>query len=286
VLSAGQIAAPPRSEVAVPEAGFLLTMPGYQPGQGIAVKLVTAFEGNAARGLPSHLAILALFDPATGQCLALLDGTPITAMRTAAASALATRLLARPDAAVLAIIGAGVQGAAHLQMVPLVRDFHAIRVFSPQPEHAARLAASDSRAQAVASAEEAVRGADVICLCTSSPTPVIAAAWLRSGTHVTSVGYHPPHGELDPALATQGRLFVETRLAFAPPPAGCGELAGIDPALGAELGEVIAGQRPGRQSADEITVYKSMGHVMEDLAAASLVYRHAVAHGLGRLVEL
>ncbi len=285
-LSAGQIVAPPRAEVVVPDTGFLLTMPGYQAGQGIAVKLVTVFAGNHAHGLPSHQAVISIFDSATGQCLALLDGTHITALRTAAASALTTRLLARRDAAVLAIIGAGVQGAAHLALVPLVRDFQAIRIYAPHVAAAERLAARDPRAQVVASAEAAVRGADVVCLCTASPTPVSAAAWLRPGTHVTSVGYHPPQGELDPAIALNGRLFVETRLAFAPPPAGCGELAGIAPAHGTELGAVIAGQHPGRQTAEEITVFKSMGHVMEDLVAAHLAYRHAVAHGMGRLVAL
>ncbi|TMD28339.1 MAG: hypothetical protein E6J04_15820, partial [Chloroflexi bacterium] len=165
----------------------------------------------------------------------------------------------RTDTRVLAIVGAGVQGRSHLQMLPRVRPFSEIRIASGHVVHAEQLAATDARAHAVETAEEAVRGADVVCLCTNAGEPVISPDWLAPGMHVTSVGYNPPGGELDPRVIERGRLFVETRLAFEPPPAGCGELAGFDPSVGTELGEVLLGRSPGRQSKDELTVYKAMG---------------------------
>lgn len=281
-LSDGLVAAPRRNEVTVPESGFLLAMPAYQQGREVAVKLVSVFHGNAQRGLPAHQAIICVFDPQTGAPVAILDGTHITALRTAGAAALSARLLARMDARVLAIVGAGVQGHAHLRMFPHVRPFSEIRIASRHFAQAERLAATDPRARAVHTAEEAVRGADVVCLCTNAGEPVMSAGWLSSGTHITSVGYAPPGGELDPTMIARGRLFVETRLAFEPPPAGCAELAGVDPHVGTELGEVLLGRRPGRDSTDELTIYKAMGHACEDLVAASLVYRRAQAEGAGR----
>jgi len=187
---------------------------------------------------------------------------------------------------VLAIVGAGVQGRSHLKMLPRVRPFSEIRIASRHFAQAEQLAATDSRARAVEIAEEAVRGADVICLCTSSGEPVISIDWLAPGMHITSVGYAPPGGELDPRVIAQSHLFVETRLAFDPPPAGCGELAGQDPSVGTELGEVLLGRSPGRQSRDELTVYKAMGHACEDMAAASLVYHRAKQDSTGRTVVL
>lgn len=283
-LTRGEVDAPPRSQVAT-EAGILLTMSAHRPGGPIGVKLVTVFEGNGALGLPSHLALVTLFDETTGAPLVLMDGASITAARTAGAAALSCRLVARPESRVLAIVGAGVQARAHLAAIPRVRPIEEIRVASAFPEETAALAALDSRARIAPSIEEAVRGADIVALCTSSPGPVIDPAWIAPGAHVTSVGYHPPAGELPPALAAAGRLFVETRRAFEPTPVGCGELAGLDPATGTELGEVVLGMRPGRTSPDEITVYKAMGHAVEDLAAAALVYERARAEGAGaRLV--
>jgi ornithine cyclodeaminase/thiomorpholine-carboxylate dehydrogenase len=171
-------------------------------------------------------------------------------------------------------------------MLPRVRQFTEIRLASRDVEHARELAVTDSRARAVESVEEAVRGADVVCLCTSSSDPVFSPEWVAPGTHITSVGYAPPGGELDPRIIARGRLFVETRMAFEPPPAGCAELTGLDPNTGTELGEVLLGQGRGRQSDDELTVYKAMGHACEDMAAASLVYRRAKQEGVGRTVEM
>ncbi len=279
-LSDGQVAAPGRSGISTPD-GFFGTMPGWLPGGPMGVKLVTAFHGNPAQGLPGHQALICLFDPENGSPLAVMDGTHITALRTAGGAALSAKLLARPDAHTLAIIGGGVQGVAHAHLMPLVRDVIDIRVWSRSPESAERVAAVAARAQVVESAEEAVRDADVVCLCTSAQEPPVRAEWIAPGAHVTSVGFHPPGGELDPALIARGRLFVETADAFLPPPVGCAELHGLDPAIGTELGEVILGRRPGRESPDDITIYKSMGHAMEDVVAAALVYQAALAEGAG-----
>ena len=282
----GFVDAPRRSEISVPNVGILLTMPAYQQDREITVKLVSVFHGNEQLGIPAHQALICLFDPQTGTPVAIMDGTYITALRTAGAAALSTRLLAREDAHVLAIIGAGVQGRSHLQMLPRVRTFSEIRVASRQVAHAEQLAALDTRVRVVNSTEEAVRGADVICLCTNAGEPITSPDWLSPGMHITSVGYRPPHGELDPRVIAQGRLFVETRQAFEPPPAGCGELVGLDPTRGAELGEVLLGLRQGRRSNRDLTIYKAMGHASEDMAAASLVYQRALQEKLGRSVTL
>ena len=274
-ISSGATFVPPRVAANVPGKGLLAAMPGWGDGIGLGAKLVSVFPVNEGGTIPSHQAIVCLFDPDNGSPVAVMDGTYITAIRTAAGAALSTRLLAREDARTLAILGASVQGASHLTMFPLVRDFTEIRIASRTFGHAEELARSDPRAHAVSSFEEAVRGADVVALCTSAGEPVARFEWLSPGAHVTSVGYAPPHGELDRAMAERASLFVEARVAFEPPPAGCAELAGIDPKHGAELGEVLLGVRPGRRSEEEITVYKSMGHAIEDIAAAQLVYERA-----------
>jgi alanine dehydrogenase len=285
-LTRGDAAAPPRNEVRVPDAGYLLAMPAWRPGQPLCVKLVSVFHGNDRFGLPGHLALICVFDPDSGAPVAIMDGTYITAARTAGAAALSVRLLARADAQVLAIVGAGVQGQQHLALVSRLRPFSDIRVASLYPDDAQRVAAQDPRARVVESAREAVCGADVICLCTTAPDPVVEPEWLSPGTHVTSVGYMPPRGELDPELVQRGRLFVETRLAFQPPPVGCPELGGLDSSLGTELGEVLLGQRPGRESETELTVYKAMGHAVEDMGAAALVLARARAVGGGHTIAL
>ncbi len=286
-VSSGKVEVPGRTAVTTEHDGWLGTMPGYGPGLGLGVKLVSVFPHNDAAGLPSHQALIALFDPATGSPLAVMDGTRITAIRTAGAAAVSARHLARKDSRVLAIIGAGVQGHAHIEIFPRVRDFDEIRIASRTIDSARKLAALDPKARAVESFEEAARGADVIAMCTHSSTPVVQREWVAAGTHVTSVGYAAPHGELDRELAEAANLFVESRpAAFSPPPAGCMELAGMDPEKASEMGEVLLGRRPGRRSDDEITVYKSMGHAVEDLAASNLVYKEALARGAGSSVEL
>lgn len=285
-LSEGRVVCPNRGELSIPKAGFLMMMPAWMPGSPMTIKLVTIFHGNHQLGIPRHQALICVFDPATGMPLALMDGTSITAMRTAACSALSVKLLARKDARVLAIIGAGVQGQSHLQLVPRVRGFAEVRITSYYFTDAQKLASMNPIARAVESFQEAVQGADVVCLCTNSGIPVIDADWLSPGAHLSSVGYFPPVGELPLEVIQRGRLFVETRRAFEPPPVGCGELTGLDPARGTELGEILAGKRPSRLSEEEMTIFKSMGHGMEDLVAANLVYTKAILKGIGVRVRL
>jgi alanine dehydrogenase len=285
-LSEGSVDVPPRI-AANTAAGYLAVMPGYGRGLGLATKLVSVFPGNHERGLPSHQALICLFDAETGSPIAIMDGTYVTAIRTAGAAAVSVRHLARPDARVLAIIGAGVQGASHLDMLPRVREFTEIRITSRTIASASALAETDPRAHAVESYEAAVSGADVVALCTHSGEPVVRREWLSPGTHLTSVGFAAPHGELDRAIAEDGKLFVESRAAaFRPPPAGCLELAGMAPESATEMGELLLGRAAGREDPVELTVYKSMGHAIEDVVAAALVYTAALRDGVGVRFDL
>jgi ornithine cyclodeaminase/alanine dehydrogenase-like protein (mu-crystallin family) len=214
-----------------------------------------------------------------------MDGTHITAARTGAAAALATRLLAREDARVLSVLGTGVQARSHIDAVPRVRDFAEVRVAGRSREHVEALA-KERGVTASDSFEAAVRGADVVCACTDSPEPVLRHDWLAAGAHVTSVGAAKDGPELDDGTVRAGVLAVESRIAFEPYPAGAHELQGLDPSGAVELGELVAGTRPGRTSPDEITVYKSMGHAAEDAVTARLVYEGALHEGAGTRVEL
>lgn len=266
-LSAGAASLPPRIAAFAGDAGLLGAMPGYLPSAGLGCKLVTLFPHNVDR--PTHQAAIMLIDPANGTPVALMDGTYITAMRTAATAALAARLLAREDARVLAIVGTGVQSRAAQEMFPRARPFTEIRV-AGRGEY-----------------QEAVRGADVVHACTHSPEPVVRREWVAPGTHVGSVGLNPSGAELDSALVDDATLVVESReSAFAAPPTGAPELAGRDPASATELGEIVAGTRPGRTSVDEITLYKSVGVAVQDLAAAALVLAAARERGAGLEVSL
>jgi alanine dehydrogenase len=252
-LSAGAASMPPRIAALAGEAGLLGAMPAYLPSAGLGCKLVSLFPGNVDR--PTQQAEIVVFDPENGSPIAVRDGTYITARRTAAAAALAARTLAREDARVLAILGTGVQSRAAQEMFPRVRDFAEIRV-AGRGEY-----------------EDAVRGADVVHATTHSPDPVVLDAWLEPGAHVSSVGYNAPGSELDPAIVARADVIcIESRgSAFAPPPSGAPELAGLDPERTVELGEVLAGTRPGRTSAEQLTLYKSVGVAVQDLAAAGLV---------------
>jgi len=275
-VSAGRASVPPRVAALVPEKGLLAAMPGYAAGV-LETKLVSVFPDHE----PSHQALIAVFDPETGTPAAMMDGTYITATRTAAASALSTRLLAREDASVLAILGTGVQARSHLDAVARVRDFEEVRVAGRSREQAEALgvAVADSF-------DAAVREADVVCACTDASVPVLRRAWLASGTHVTSVGASRDGPELDEGTVRADVLAVESRVAFEPYPSGAHELQGLDPAAAVELGELVAGTRPGRTSREQITVYKSMGHAAEDAAAARLVYERALRVGAGTEVDL
>ena len=284
-ISAGRTSVPPRIAARTPAGGLLGAMPGYVNGV-LEAKLVSVFPQNHVRGIPSHQGLIALFDEATGAPLAVMDGVAITAIRTGAAAAVAARWLARPDASVLAVLGAGVQGRSHLSAFPRVRQFGEIRVASRAVEKAQSLAAEAPNAHAVATFEEAVRGADVVCLCTDAREPVIKYEWLKPGAHVSSVGgtFGP---EIDARTIALGTVFVETRDAVRmAPPAGAHELQGLQPDGVTEIGEVIGGNKPGRADASELTVYKSTGHAAEDAVAVKLVYERAVAEGAGQAVTL
>ena len=284
-LSAGRTSVPPRIAARTAAGGLLGAMPGYISGV-LEAKLVSVFPQNHVRGLPSHQGVIALFDEDTGAPLAVMDGVAITAIRTGASAAVAARWLARPEASILAILGAGVQGRSHLAAFPRVRDFKEIRVASRNAATAEALAAENALARPVATFKEAVQGADVVCCCTDAREPVIKYEWLVSGAHVSSVGgtFGP---ELDPQTIGAGMIFVESRDAVRqPPPAGAHELQGLRPESVTEIGEVIAGTQPGRAAPDQLTVYKSSGHAVEDAAAVRLVYERAVAEGAGQRVSL
>jgi len=267
-LSAGNASLPPRV-AAFTGDGLLGAMPGYVAGAGLGAKLVSLFPGNTPP-VPTHQAAIALFDERTGALTAVMDGTYITAVRTAAAAALATRLLARSDAKVLAILGTGVQSRAAQEIFPRVRDF------------------TDVRVAGRGEFEDAVRGADVVHCATHSAEPILLANWLERGAHVSSVGYNAPGSELDPAIVERADVIcIESRdSALAPPPAGAPELAVVDRDTVVEIGELVAGTRPGRTSAEQSTLYKSVGVAVQDLAAAAIVLAAAKERGAGLEIEL
>jgi ornithine cyclodeaminase len=299
-VSAGTVSMPPRVAATVdkPE-GLLAAMPVYLPGAAaLTTKLVSVFPGNRRSGRPSHQAVIAMFEPETGTPVAVMDGEYVTAMRTAAGSALSARLLARADASTLAIAGTGVEARSHGVMLPRVRPFSRGVVAGRDAEKAERLAADLSKStrlpfEAAASFAEAARAADVVCATTHAPEPVVRREWLRPGTHVTSVGFNPEGSEIDAALVSGSVVVVESRAAsLAPFPAGAVELAAAirDGSLRAdevvEIGEVVAGVRPGRTEDDQITLYRSVGVAAQDAAAAALVLEAARAEGAGRDVPL
>jgi ornithine cyclodeaminase/alanine dehydrogenase-like protein (mu-crystallin family) len=266
-FSAGKVTQPLRSIIPVdPPGGFLGVMPALS--EGLGVKIVTFYPPNAERGLPTHMATIFLADPQTGTPLAIMDGRLITEMRTAAVSAAATKFFASPEARVLAILGSGVQARSHLEALRLVRQFREIRVWSPTKAHAARFA-KEIGGKAM-SAEEAVRGADVVVTATSSRTPVLRGAWLKAGCHVNAVGAcRFDWRELDDE-AMANALFVDSREA-AMKESGDVILSGAK--IHAELGEAFSGRVS--PCAGETTIFKSLGLAVEDVAAALLVYQSA-----------
>ena len=284
-LSRGEVSMPPRIAAFAENDGLLGVMPAYVPGEALACKLVTLFPQNRDRH--THQAAIMVFDHENGTPLALVDGTYITAARTAAGSALATRLLARDDARVLALLGTGVQARSHARALARVRDFEEIRVAGRSPEKAEELA-DEIGARAVGSYEEALRGADVVAAATHATEPVVRREWLDPGVHVNSVGFNTAGREVDEATVAAALIVVESRAsALAPPPAGAPELVGVAPEhVHAELGELVSGARPGRTARDEITLYKSVGVAVQDAVAAALVLAAARGRGAGREIEL
>jgi ornithine cyclodeaminase len=283
-LSSGRASMPQRIAAVSPQ-GLLATMPAYLPAaNAITVKLVTLFEENAGTDLPTHQAVIAVFDPERGNLIALMDGTWITAARTAAGSALSARLLAREDARVLTIIGTGVQAHSHAWALPRVRAFDDVRVAGRDPAKTEAFA-SEIGARPFASFAEAVAGADVVCATTSSPEPVVRREWLGGDAHVTSVGMTAEGREIAEDVVRDAFVVVESRgSAVGGFPTGSNELAGADPESLAELGEVVAGST--RPPDGALTLYKSVGVAVMDAAAAGLVLRKAEEQGIGRHVEL
>ena len=283
-LSEGKASMPPRIAAYGERNGLLGAMPAYLPSAGLECKLVSLFPENRDRH--THQALICMFDPTNGSPVALMDGTYITATRTAAGSALATRLLAREDARVLAILGAGVQARTHADALRRVRGFDDVRVASRDPAHAAE-AAREMGAEAAGSFEEAVRGADVVAATTHASEPIVLREWLAPGAHVNSVGANPTgRGEIDPAIVRDALVAVEYREStLAPPPAGAPEFRDGAPEV-VELGELVAGTRPGRRSTEQITLYKSVGVAVQDAAAAALVLAAAREQSVGREIEL
>ena len=266
-LSAGRVVQPVRVVVPVADHnGFFGVMPAYAGALG--AKLVTFYPGNTDRH--THHALIALFRPETGEPLAIMDGRLITEMRTAAASAVATKHLARSNAVVLGILGSGVQAGSHLAALRQVRQFSEVRVWSPRN---ARVFAERHGVTAARSAEDAVRGADVVVVAVNSKTAVLDGRWLAPGTHVNAIGAtRPDWRELDDDLVSRARVFVDSRAAAT---RESGDVIAARDVVG-EIGEVVAGQRPGRRNTEEITLFKSVGVAVEDVATAALVYeRHA-----------
>jgi thiomorpholine-carboxylate dehydrogenase len=313
-FSTRQVEQPVRSVISVDgDAAFFGTMPAFVRaasqsdfgGASLGAKLVTVFGANAARGLHTHLASIVLLDPETGALRALLDGRYITEARTAAVSAVSSRLLARRTAASLAIIGSGVQARSHLEALSRVHRLKQVAVWSPNKlhrdqfvEYAKTATGSDPgsdpkvtpKVTAVDHAGEAVVGADVIVLVTASPTPVIESGWVKPGAHVISVGAcRPTQREMDPALTARARLFVDSREAAL---VESGDVVlgiqegrfGADHIAG-EIGEVVNGA-PGRRSDTDITIFKSLGMAVEDVTAADLAYRRALERGIGTELTL
>jgi ornithine cyclodeaminase/alanine dehydrogenase-like protein (mu-crystallin family) len=267
-FSAGKVTQPVRSVIKVdPPGGFLGIMPALTP-EGLGLKAVTFYPSNADRGFPTHMATIFLVDPETGAPLAIMDGRLITEMRTAAVSAAATKLLAPREAKILAILGSGVQAHSHAEALRLARQFEEIRVWSPTREHAERFA-KEIGAKSM-SAEEAVRGADVIVTATSSKTPVLHGLWLKPGCHVNVVGASRPDWREMGDEAMANVVFVDSREGAMKE---AGDVILSHAKIYAEIGEALAGKVPVR--ANETTIFKSLGMAVEDIAAAMLVYRSA-----------
>ena len=267
-FSSGTVVQPVRTMLPIAEhEGFFGLMPAYT-GSALGAKLVAFYPRNTS--VPTHHATILLFEPETGEPLVTMDGRLITEVRTAAVSAVATNHLARAAASVLAIIGSGMQARSHLDALRLVREFREVRVWSPRR---AAAFAEEHGVDAAASAEEAVRGADVVVTATTSPTPVLSGEWLSPGAHINAVGApRPDWRELDDEVLRRAKVYVDSREAAMKE---SGDVIAAREVL-AEIGEVISGAEQGRRSAEEVTLFKSLGLAVEDVATAELVYRNAL----------
>jgi ornithine cyclodeaminase/alanine dehydrogenase-like protein (mu-crystallin family) len=295
-VSEGRARVPPRSVTPV-GAGFLAQMPGALDEPAcFGVKLLSLFPGNPAVGLSSHLGLVLLFEAEHGLPVAMLDAAEITAIRTAAVSGLATRLLAREDAGDLAILGSGEQARSHLEAMLAVRPVRRVRIWSRNPDHAAGFAAEQSTRHGVgietgSSVQATIVGADLVCTVTGASEPIVRGEWIAPGAHLNVVGASRlGAAEIDTATVAKSRVFVdfrqsaeleagELRQALDAAAIGAGHVLG-------EIGEVANGTTAGRLSLGDVTLFKSLGIAAEDLAAAHQVLRKAEAAGVGQVVEL
>jgi ornithine cyclodeaminase/alanine dehydrogenase-like protein (mu-crystallin family) len=293
-LARGEVHQPLRSIVrAEGAAGFMGLMPAYRGGStpAYALKEICLFPGNPARGLDTHLGGVLLHSGETGELLAIMNASAITAIRTAAVSALATRLLARDDAHVLAIIGAGVQARSHLRAIPCVRAIDEVRIVSRGRAKAEAIAAEHPSARVVETIEEAVRGADVVVTASSSREPIVRREWIANGAHINAVGSSVASArELDAATVGASSLFVDRRESTVNESGDYlgalreGAISGPEH-IRAELGEILTGTAAGRTSRDEITLFKSLGLAVEDLASAQFLFEKARRLGRGVWVD-
>ena len=298
-LARGEVFQPLRTIIRPPEAlGLLGLMPAYRTGEhgAFGMKAICVFPGNPAIGKDAHQGAVLLFSRETGELIALMNASEITAIRTAAVSAVATRVLARENAHQLGIIGAGVQARTHLLALDVVRSLKHARVACRNIEHARELVREmqprfSFPIEAVESNEEAVRGADLIVTATSSQEPVINKDWISPGAHVNAIGTHSPHTrEIDSATMAAARIFVDRRES-AMNEAGDYLLAAKEGLINAdniiaEIGELLTGSKSGRTSADEITLFKSLGLAIEDVACAEYLYEKAKSQDFGTWVNL
>ena len=272
-LARGKVTNPLRNMIRGEGTGGILgLMPAYRGDYGL--KEICVYPGNPARGLDTHLGLVILHDGETGAPKAIMNASAITAIRTAAVSAVATKLLAREDAHVLAVIGTGVQGKSHLEAIPLVRDIREVRVFSRSKQQNAR------------SIEEAVRGADIVVTATSAKEPIVNREWIAPGTHINAVGSSiKSTRELDSETVKAASLFVDRRESTVNE-SGDYLMSGVGPDhIKAELGEILTGKAKGRTSKGEITLFKSLGLAVEDLASAQFLFDKAKRFGTGTWVE-
>jgi alanine dehydrogenase len=294
MFSSNEVAQPLRTVIEVGlQKAFVGIMPAFinEPAM-LGTKVVSVFGSNAAVRLPTHLATIVLLDPMTGELLSIMDGRFITEARTAAVSAVSVKHVARPDAARLAIVGSGVQARSHLEAIGSVRQLQEIRVWSRSLENRSAFARemrprTPAAIKVASSAKDAVDGADLIVLATASREPVVDSRWIADGAHVCAVGAcRPDQREMDTALVARGRVFVDSR-AGALAEAGdiilpIKEGAIRDEHIAGELGEVVLRKIAARTSRDEVTIFKSLGMAVEDVAAAHLAYVKAAERGLGR----
>jgi ornithine cyclodeaminase len=297
-LARGDAMMPLRGVMWLPgRVGALGTMPAYAAARGVmGLKVISVFPGNHGTEFDSHQGAVMLFETKNGRPLAIVDATSVTAIRTAAVSGVATRLLAREATGDLAILGSGTQARVHLEAMRLVRPIRRVRVWSLSPEHAAAFARREGERygigiETVRSAEAAVAGADIICTTTSSPEPVLQGAWIAPGAHINAVGSSVPFArELDTAAVVRSRLFVDRRESTVNE-AGDFLFPKKEGAIGddhikGEIGELLIGAVPGRSSPDEITLFKSLGLAIEDVAAAHHIYSKALESGRGTPIVL